>query len=70
MKNHSSESALLQNDIISMDKGEGTALTLLLTPLTMLHYLIDFQIVMEYLHMGRVKIGFLLTCKIGTKPVR
>ena len=52
----------VQNDItISMDKGEVTALT-------MLHYLIDFQIGMEYPHMGRVKFGFLLTCKIGTNP--
>ena len=70
-KHHSTESALLevQNDlIISMDKGEVTALTLISTPLTMLHYLIDFQIGMEYLHMGRVKFGFLLTCKIGTNP--
>ena len=45
-----------------------TAPTLISTPLTMLHYLIDFQIGMEYLHIGRVKLGFLLTCKIGTNP--
>ena len=60
-KHHSTESALLkeQNDIIiSMDKGEVTALTLISTPLIMLHHL----------HMGRVKFGVFLTCKIGTKP--
>ena len=65
-KHHSTESALLkvQNDIIiRMDKGEVTALTLISTPLTMLHYLIHFQIGMEYLHMGRVKFGFLLFAK-------
>ena len=70
-RKHSTESALLkvQNDIIiCMDKGEVTALTLISTPLTMLHYLIDFQIGMEYRHMGKVKFGFLLTCKIGTNP--
>ena len=63
-KHHSTESALLkvQNDIIiSMDKGEVTALTLMSTSLTMLPYLIDFQIGMECLHTGRVKSGFLLT---------
>ena len=51
-KHHSTESALLkvQNDInIRMDKGEVTALTLISTPLTMLHNLRDFQIGMEYL---------------------
>ena len=73
MKHHSTESTLLkvQNDIIiSMDKGEVTALTLISTPLTMLHYLINFQIGMEYLHMGRVKFVFFLTCKIGTNPYK
>ena len=68
-KYHSTESALLKvqnNIIICMDKGEVTALALLSTPLTMLHYQIDFQIGMEYLHMGRVKFFFFLTCKIGT----
>ena len=34
----------------------------------MLHYQVDLQIGMEYLHPGRVKFGFLLTCKIGTNP--
>ena len=38
------------------------------TPLTMLHYQVDLQIGMEYLHLGRGKFGFLLTCKIGTNP--
>ena len=45
MKHYSTESALLkvQNDIIiSMEKGKVTALTLISTPLTMLHHLIDF----------------------------
>ena len=72
-KHHSTESALLkvkvQNDIvISMDKGKVTALTLISTPLTMMHHLIDFQIGMEYPHMGRVKFYFLLTSKIGINP--
>ena len=58
----------VQNDIISMDRGPVTALTLLSTPLTMLYYLVDFKIGMEYLHMGRVKLDFLFTCKMGTNP--
>ena len=42
-----------------MDKGEVTALTLISTPLTMLHYLIHFQIGMEYLHIhGQGQIWF------------
>ena len=36
------------------------------TPLAMLHYQVDLQIGMEYLHLGRVTFGFLPTCKIGT----
>ena len=72
-KHHSTESAVLkvkvQNDIvISIDKGEVTALTFISTPLTMMHHLIDFQIGMEYPHMGRVKLYFPLTCKIGINP--
>ena len=71
-KHHFTESALLKvhNDIIiSMDKGEVLALTLLdlsplWTPLTMLHYQIDFLKGMEYL--ARLKFGFLLICKIST----
>ena len=75
-KHHSTESALLKvhNDIIiSMDKGEVTALTLLSLSVasdTVDHATlqIDFQIGMEYLHLDRGKFGFLVTCKIGTSP--
>ena len=74
--NKKTESALLKvhsDIIISMDK---VKLQLWLcwtcqslsTPLTMLHYQVDLRIGMEYLHLGRVKFGFLLTCKIGTNP--
>ena len=62
-KHHSTESALLKvhNDIIiSIDKCEVTALTLLSTPLTMLHYQIDWQ--------GQIWFSFY--CKIGTNPYK
>ena len=74
-KHDSTESALLKvyNDIISMDKGEVTALTLLdlsaafdtIDHATLTNRL-DFQIGIEY--PGRLKFGFLLICKIGTNP--
>ena len=73
-KHHSTESALLKvhNDIIiSMDKGEVTALTLLdfsaafdtIDHATLTDRLSDC---MEYL--ARLKFGFLFICKIGSSP--
>ena len=73
-KHHSTESALLKvhNDIIiSMDKGEVTALTLL--DLSAAFDTIDHATLTDRLsdrmeYLARLKFGFLLICKIGTSP--
>ena len=74
MKHHSTESAQLKvhNDIIiSMDKGEVTALTLLdlsATFDTIDHATLTARLLIGMEYLATLKIGFLLICKIGTNP--